>query len=344
MHKHKFIATLCGALWITVGLVAAIALSPASLEARVLEQKQQTGNWKALTEADVASGATIPSGRHAFFTVPVDVESIDGEILLGLRGGKVRYWGYCLPNPNDPLNPAQSVGFPGKFFLSEAERDWRKAEEARQMKFSPFRLPVKNPKDLSNPVKHQLDRFVGGMACYIMTQKELPIGIDSDRTGTGTGAKIIGDGLNTKLERQYGTDPSKPDTDGDGMTDGREIRYGTDPLRRDTDGDGIIDGIEDKNMNGRIDAGESNALRIDTDGDGLCDGMCRSNKVRKTCKDNRGSECVDIPFSMMIGEDKNLNGKVDTGESDPAKVDSVGDGIRDDVRFFKCMLAGKKDC
>lgn len=345
MYKHKFIAALCVALWIAVAFAVTGTLSPSSLQGRVIEQKQETGNWKALTEAEVASGSTIPSGRHAFFSVPADITSIDRELLLGGRGSVVRYWGYCFPNPNDPLNPAQSVGFPGKIFLSEAEREWRKAEEARQNKFSPFRLPVpKTQKDLTNPVRHQLDRFVGGMACYIMTQKELPIGIDADRTGdTMTGA-IVGDGLNTKLEHQYGTDPMNPDTDGDGLKDGNEVRYGTDPLRRDTDSDGLIDGIEDKNMNGRMDGGETNPLKPDTDGDGLCDGYCRSNKVREICKDNKGSQCMDIPYGMMMGEDKNLNGKVDKGESDPTKIDTLGNGVRDDVRFFKCLLEGKKDC
>lgn len=351
MHKHKFVITASVALWAAVAFAAAgtmlrsSPLASSSLLARSLEQKQTTGNWRTLTENNVSSGATIPAARHTFFHVPAEVESIDRELFLGGRGHWVPYWGYCFPDPNDPENLPQSVGFPGKLFLSEAERNRRKEEEARQRKTSPFRPPTAlAPKDFSNPIKHQLDRFVGGMTCYIMTQKELPIGIDADLDGTGTGATIIGDGLNSKLEQQYGTDPLNPDTDGDALDDGSEVRYGTDPLRRDTDGDGLIDGLEDTDQNGRMDPGETNALKIDTDGDTLCDGLCRFNKVRKTCKDNKGNECIDVPYGMQIGEDKNLNGVVDTGESDPTTVDTLGNGVRDDVRLFQCLLEGKKDC
>ena len=43
----------------------------------------------------------------------------------------------------------------------------------------------------------------------------------------------------------------------------------TDPKRADTDGDGVRDGDEDRNRNGRVDAGETDPTRMDTDGDGV---------------------------------------------------------------------------
>jgi hypothetical protein len=56
------------------------------------------------------------------------------------------------------------------------------------------------------------------------------------------------DDLTNIEEYQWGTDPTKWDTDGDGLSDGDEVNiYGTDPTNPDTDGDGISDGDEVKN-------------------------------------------------------------------------------------------------
>lgn len=55
------------------------------------------------------------------------------------------------------------------------------------------------------------------------------------------------DGLPDELEKKYGTDPNKADTDGDGLTDYQEVMsYFTDPLNPDTDHDGYSDGDEVK--------------------------------------------------------------------------------------------------
>ena len=45
-------------------------------------------------------------------------------------------------------------------------------------------------------------------------------------------------------EKEYGTDPNKPDTDNDGLIDGLEIQYGFSLTNPDTDGNGILDGKE----------------------------------------------------------------------------------------------------
>ncbi len=324
-------------LGMVTALFGAITLLPSissSLQARIIQRQQSTGNWKTLSAVDIGSGATIPQGRHVFFHIPPTIDTINREVLLGHRGSYIRYWGYCFPEENDPQNLRQSVGFPGKIFLSEAERAWRKAREDALNRVTPFQPPRLRPQQIRvNAIRHQLDLFRGGMTCYIMTEKELPIGSDED-----------GDELNNQLERQYLTDVRNPDTDGDGLQDWTEVRSGTSPTRRDTDGDGLLDGIEDTNQNGRLDFGETNPNLKDSDGDGLCDGECQDDKFRKICEDNRGDKCVNISYGTRNGEDRNLNGKVDGKETDPRKIDSLGDGIQDDQRYYNCLLSGKKDC
>lgn len=333
MHGLRGVLMLMGA-GILFGTMVPL-FSGDALRARIIEQPQTPLAWTMISESEVGSGATIPAKRHVFFRIPPSMKTIDREILLGMRGEWVRYWGYCLADENDPENPPQSTGLPGKLFLSEAERAWRKQQEIRRNAFSPFQPPILRPQlhAAASYIRHQIDTFRGGMTCYVMSERELAIAADAD-----------GDGLNGKLEQQYGTDPKKADTDGDGVSDSNEIRLGTDPNRRDSDGDGLIDGIEDKNHNGKVDAGEPDPTKRDTDGDTLCDGMCHEDKVRRICKDNKGLQCIDIPYGMQMGEDKNLNGKIDAGESDPTKADTLGNGTRDDVRFFKCLLEGKIGC
>ena len=108
------------------------------------------------------------------------------------------------------------------------------------------------------------------------------------------------DGLGDVAERR--TDPANRDSDGDRLPDGLErgataglpdgpgrVR-GTKPsrfladahprtrslaTRADTDRDGRADRKEDRNRNGRRDAGETDPLKRDTDGDGVLDGRDR---------------------------------------------------------------------
>lgn len=55
------------------------------------------------------------------------------------------------------------------------------------------------------------------------------------------------DGLPNEIEKKFGTDIKKFDTDGDGLSDSQEIlSYYTDPLKQDSDGDGIKDREENK--------------------------------------------------------------------------------------------------
>ncbi len=162
-----------------------------------------------------------------------------------------------------------------------------------------------------------------------------------------------GDGLPNNFENDVtGTDPNKADTDGDGLSDGTEF-FGenkTDPNDPDTDNDGLCDGSktvlsdqgnvictggEDKNDNGRIDDGETDPNKADSDGDGLSDGIevLGENPTNPLNPDTDGDILCDGPTTIegvcYGGEDKNSNGRVDDGETDPNIADTDKDGISD---------------
>ena len=135
------------------------------------------------------------------------------------------------------------------------------------------------------------------------------------------------------------------DTDNDGLPDAIEdanhngiVDPGeTDPNDADTDDDGVVDGAEDDNQNGIVDNGETDPRRIDTDGDGIQDGTEMGLTL-----DSIGSDTdtqVFIPDAddttttdpldsdsdkdgLSDGEeDKNKNGRLDPGETDPNHSD-----------------------
>ena len=62
------------------------------------------------------------------------------------------------------------------------------------------------------------------------------------------------------------------DLDGDGLPDSIESATCTAVDKDDTDGDTLLDGEEDVNLNGVLDAGETDPCVADTDGDGMEDG------------------------------------------------------------------------
>ena len=144
------------------------------------------------------------------------------------------------------------------------------------------------------------------------------------------------------------TSPLKKDTDGGCQGDGDEVKQGKNPLDPkddvcakkdagqleaggdagqdssavldlsmpgDRDGDGLPDKLEDKNGNGKVDAGETDPDKRDSDGDGLFDGWV-----------DRDGDKVWDPGE---GEDRNNNGKQDSGETSPLKLDTDGGGEND---------------
>ena len=298
-----------------------------SMEGRLLPKHQMhRSEWETITAAKVLSGSTIPADRNVIVHIPEEITRITRKVLFGRKGDTVRYWGYCFPqNIHDSSNNVRR-GFPGDLFLSEAEREFRRQEliAQRRRTFSVFEnLTAQDLNETRNRtqsrIRHQVEIFTGGNTCFVMTEKSIPVGADTD-----------GDGLNNALERGYGSDNKNPDTDGDGILDGLEVfRMGSHPTKRDSDGDGIIDGIEDANRNGRFEPGETNPTQWDTDRDGLCDGLCKVNKGQD-----------------LRGEDKNLNGEYEpgSGEYNPRKVDSDGDGVLDEHEVFLCVLGGGDDC
>jgi hypothetical protein len=185
---------------------------------------------------------------------------------------------------------------------------------------------------LHGDVRHQIEIFHGGQNCYLMTSAPLPVGTDRDD-----------DALNSQLEKENGTDPNNPDTDGDGIADGIEIfNLHTDPLNPDTDGDGLLDGIE-VHGHTRVMLGDTDPLNPDSDRDGLCDGLCKSDRNMRFCTTDSTLRCLDTQGYVM-GEDKNLNGKVDSGETDPLKWSSTDDGISDLQHYFNCRLGDGSNC
>ncbi|MCK6550443.1 hypothetical protein L6R52_31690 [Myxococcota bacterium] len=147
------------------------------------------------------------------------------------------------------------------------------------------------------------------------------------------------------------TDPNDADSDDDGISDGVELGRTTavpgsncpgfvgdadatsrpSPVSRDTDGDGIADGAEDRNANGRVDAGEMNPSTTDSDGDMIPDavedrnqnGTREQGELDPTSRDSDGDGISDGL------EDPNRNGSVELGETNPLLADTDGDGAAD---------------
>jgi len=280
--------------------------------------------WVVIEMPEVQSGAIVPANSHVVFHLPGSFKTLTREVLFGVKGNRVRYWGYCFPANYDPEKVDTRRGFPGLIFLSEKERTIRAAEEAKMKRgFSPSQLPTRKQVEMmkqrtARPIRHQLEVFKPNTMCYVMSEESLSIGLDPDN-----------DRLNNGLENELNTNPKVPDSDGDGIIDGVEYLYDTIPSIRDTDGDSLIDGIEDSDWDGKVDFGETDPRTWDTDRDGLCDGFCRV-KIGKQ--------------HIFIGEDRNLNGTLDDSETDPTLVDTDGDEFSDQVEYLNCLAEGNSEC
>ncbi len=167
-----------------------------------------------------------------------------------------------------------------------------------------------------------------------------------------TDTDTLGDGAEVTV---YGTDPLEVDTDSDGLSDGLEVPWCTSPTDEDSDGDGLLDGTpsgEDKDGDGVVDATETNPCAFDSDSDGIGDGLelgtYGTNPLRQdTDSDGIGdyveavsSACLDATEAdtdgdglldgTIFGEDKDGDGVVDPGETNPCLEDSDEDGLGDD--------------
>ncbi|GIM93944.1 transglycosylase SLT domain-containing protein [Paractinoplanes toevensis] len=129
---------------------------------------------------------------------------------------------------------------------------------------------------IANPVTDPLSTLMAQTAAPAVLPEPEPValgGADTDR-----------DGLSDLLERRYGLDPMRADTDGDNLTDAQEmVTYGTDGRKADTDGDGLNDAFElaqgldprspDSDADGHMDGALTPLQQTDTDSDGLDDSL-----------------------------------------------------------------------
>ena len=157
----------------------------------------------------------------------------------------------------------------------------------------------------------------------------------SDITGSDTEGNNDNSSWIPWQSSQYPTFTLSQDNDGDGLTNALENATCTDPDDADSDDDGIFDGLEDANLNGEVDDGETDPCNSDTDGDGIQDGT----EIGLTSEDigpdtDSGAFIPDADPTtttdptladsdgdgMSDGEeDTNHNGRVDEGEKDPNK-------------------------
>ncbi|MDB4995785.1 MAG: sdr, partial [Myxococcaceae bacterium] len=162
-------------------------------------------------------------------------------------------------------------------------------------------------------------------------------GADDVAVGDAGNGDADGDGLSDAFERAIGSNPNDADTDDDGLTDGLEANPA-----EDTDGDGVI-----------------NILDVDSDNDGLYDGTELGKNCSNPATDATKKHCIAdadpaTTTSPLLkdtdgggagdgSEDANLNGKVDNGETNPAKgngaddskvIDTDKDGLSDALEKF----------
>jgi hypothetical protein len=151
-----------------------------------------------------------------------------------------------------------------------------------------------------------------------------------------------GDGLPTPTEESLGTDPNDADSDDDGVPDGQEPNP-----TLDSDGDGLI-----------------NPLDPDSDNDGLFDGTEMGRDCSNQDTDPASMNCTpDGDMGMTTtspidpdtddggvtdgSEDKDLDGQIDQGETNPTagngaddstNPDMDGDGLTDEVETTDATL------
>jgi len=108
--------------------------------------------------------------------------------------------------------------------------------------------------------------------------------------------------------------PDVVDNDQDGLTAAQELTLGTSDTKPDSDGDGICDGA----YLGGLNAGCATTWGVNGGPDGL---------------PNSGDDPINVS-PVFGGEDQNLNGVVDAGETNPAKADTDGDLMDDDWEWL----------
>ena len=140
-------------------------------------------------------------------------------------------------------------------------------------------------------------------------------------------------------------DQADTDDDNDELADIIELIACTNSLDADTDDDGIIDGYEDLNIDGVVDAAETDPCNSDSDADGVQDGtelgftsddigpftdpdVFQPDADPSTTTDPLVAD-TDRDGLIEGEEDTDQNGMVGADETDPLNVDTDGDGVFD---------------
>jgi uncharacterized repeat protein (TIGR01451 family)/MYXO-CTERM domain-containing protein len=192
-----------------------------------------------------------------------------------------------------------------------------------------------------------------------------PLDPDTDDGGAKDGEEDADhDGVIDPGERNptagHGNDDRGLDTDNDGLSDGDEIDHGSDPMDADTDDDGIRDGDEPRWSEDSDGDGKINVLDPDSDNDGIFDGTeegydcedpatdksqlhCRADAdMRKTTTDPIVADSDGGGVSDGE-EDKNQNGAIDEGETDP-KLKCDDQGVLFCDQSLKSLTGGPAGC
>ena len=134
---------------------------------------------------------------------------------------------------------------------------------------------------------------------------------DTDGDGLSDGQEDInGDGIVQVTE----SNPVTPDTDCDGLSDGAEVnQHNTRPYQADTDSDGLLDGVE-TGLTAAVASSNCSNVPVDVD-------PTTTTSPTQADSDNDGISDGD--------EDKNGNGRQDSGETAADDGDSDNDGLLD---------------
>jgi MYXO-CTERM domain-containing protein len=157
-------------------------------------------------------------------------------------------------------------------------------------------------------------------------------------SGPGTCVDNDDDGISDGGEEDLGTDPMDADTDDDGVIDGDEV--GPD---QDSDGDGVINALDPDSDNDGLPDGTELGLPCNHEGTDASAGACRADADMGRTKTNPVERDTDGGGATDGSEDFNLNGAIDTGETDPTMGhgaddvnvrDSDGDELGDDLEHM----------
>jgi clumping factor A len=284
------------------------------------------------TGASAAAGGKLAVGARALirFEVTVDVGAtgkISNQALVTAQGelGAPSESTATDGNGVDPGQPPTDVTIDG------CERDADCAEPA------PFCDVASRPHGCVTCLTSAQCTTAAAPDCNFVTHV-------CECTGGGSCKDGDGDGISDPGEGALGSDPDDADSDDDGVPDGSELAPSSD-----SDGDGAINALDpDSDDDGLFDGTE---LGLGCDGDGV-------NAARRRCRaDGDDGATTTNPLERDSdgggvsdgSEDFDLDGVVDSGESDPTNghgaddadvTDADGDGLSDGL---EAQLHSKPD-